>query len=334
MTAVLVTGGTGFIGQHLVRTLRTRGQHVRVLVRPSHDAQRQAAARRLAAMGAELIEGDILDSAAVRHALENVSSVFHLAGQLLVPGVTSEIYRRLHVEGTQTLLSACAELSLIERVVHCSTTGVLGPTGHTALSEDAPLRPSTIYEYTKAMGEQSALDMANKLDLPLTVVRPALVYGPGDRHLLGWFRAIERRYFHVVGSGATLLHPIYIADLIEGMLRCADIPTAARRIYHLVGEQALPIRDFAATIAHALGTQLPRLHLSVPLAWSVASILEALPGITPRFLPLTRSRVAFMIEDRVYSGSRARDELGFTPCVPLQEGVRRAVAWYRREKLL
>ncbi len=87
-------------------------------------------------------------------------------------------------------------------------------------------------------------------------------------------------------------------------------------------------------MACALGTRLPRLHLSLPLAWGVGSVLESVPGLASKHLPLTRSRVAFMTENRAYCGSRARDELDFIPCVPLETGLERTVAWYCREKLL
>jgi nucleoside-diphosphate-sugar epimerase len=175
--------------------------------------------------------------------------------------------------------------------------------------------------------------MARQHGLPLSVARPALVYGPGDRHLLGWFRMIQRGLYRVVGSGASLLHPIYIDDLVDGLLRCA-LPGAAGRVYHLVGERALPIGTLAAAIAQALGRPLPRAHLPLPLALGLARALEALPGLPPQRLPLTRERIRFMTESRVYCGCRARLALGFVPRVGLELGLRRTVEWYRAEGLL
>jgi dihydroflavonol-4-reductase len=166
------------------------------------------------------------------------------------------------------------------------------------------------------------------------VARPALVYGPGDLHLLGWFRAIQRRQYMVVGRGDTLLHPIYIDDLVDGMLRCADLPAARGRAYNLVGDRPLPIRDLAAAIAAALGRRLPPWRLPLPLAFAIAGALEAIPGVPRGRLPLTRSRIQFMTEGRAYSGERARRELGFVPRVGLADGLARAVAWYRAEGLL
>ena len=324
---ILVIGGTGFLGQRLVRALHERGHAVRVLVRPS------ARSSVFKPLGVECVSGNVLDGASLRAALPAVTHVFHLAGRLFVPGVPDREYEQLHVEGTLNLLTACAERESPPVVVYCSTTGVLGPTGATPATEAAPLQPGNVYERTKAAGEQLALGIARRHGLRLSVARPALVYGPGDLHLLGWFRAIQRGYYFVVGRGDNLLHPIYVDDVAGGLLRCAEA-SASGRIYHLAGARAIPIRELAEAMAHVLARRLPRLHLPVSLALVIARGLEALPGIPPARLPLTRSRIAFMTQSRAYCGERARRELNFVPQVDLETGLCRTVAWYRAQGLL
>jgi nucleoside-diphosphate-sugar epimerase len=331
--SILVTGATGFLGQHLVRSLRQRGLPVRALVRPrarSGDPMLHA----LETQGVQIIYGDLNDQSAMRTALCDVRGVFHLAGRLFAPGIAEAEYKRIHIEGTRNLIASCAEASSPPLIVHCSTTGVLGPTGTVPADEDAALRPSNSYERTKAIGEQLALALARQHGLALVVARPALVYGPGDLHLLGWFRSIRRGYYRVIGSGHNMLHPIYIDDLIDGLLRCAETPAASGRVYHLVGDHPLPIRELGAEIARALGRRPARMPLPLPLARGAAALLEALPGISPERLPLTQSRITFMTESRAYCGARAARELGFVPQVPLAEGLRRTVAWYHSEGLL
>jgi nucleoside-diphosphate-sugar epimerase len=328
---VLVTGGTGFLGRHLVHALRGRGCEVRVLARPT--ASRSRVHDDLEASGARLVTGDLLDLASVRAAVSGADTVFHLAGRLLEPGVPASAYERLHVEGTRNLIEACRDQPGLEAVVHCSTTGVLGPTGAVRADEDAPLRPSNVYERTKAEGERLALDSARRHALPLSVARPALVYGPGDHHLAGWFRAIQSGVYRIVGSGDNLLHPIYVGDAVDGLLRCAA-RQARGRVYHLVGEHPVPIGELAAAIARALQRPLPRTHLPRAIAYATAAILECLPGVAPSRLPLTRGRVIFMTESRAYSGARARNELGFIPRVDLGRGLARTVDWYRGAELL
>jgi nucleoside-diphosphate-sugar epimerase len=331
MSWTLVTGGTGFLGRHLVATLRARGHEVRVLSR--HAASPDARAP-IESLGAHVVPGDLLDRASVRMAVAGVACVFHLAGRLLEPGVGDGDYERLHVEGTRNLLDACLDQSHLQAVVHCSTTGVLGPTGAVLAGEDAPSRPSNVYERTKAQAEALALLSARHDGLPLCVVRPALVYGPGDRHLLGWFRAIKAGLYHVIGRGDNLLHPVYVTDVAEGIARSAELPVTRGRVYHFVGERPVAIGELSAAIARALHRSLPRTHLPRALAYATASILERLPGIEPTRLPLTRSRVEFMTESRAYTGARAAADLGFVPSVDLGSGLARTVDWYRGAGLL
>jgi nucleoside-diphosphate-sugar epimerase len=324
---VLVTGGTGFIGRHLVSALHRQGIRVRVL------ARHPDAAIRLTELGAELVVGDLLDEAAIGRAVSGVRAVFHLAGRLFSPGIPAREYQRLHVESTIALMEACAGLERLDFFLLCSTTGVHGPTRGTLAREDDPGRPQNAYEWTKARAEQVAIEIARRRGLPLAIARPGLVYGPGDRHLLGLFRAIRRGYYRVIGPGENRFHPIYIDDLVQGLLLSAAAAGNACRTYHLVGSHPVTLRDFSDAIGAAVGRTVPKRHLPVPLAFAAGATLEVLP-VPRRLLPLTRSRVRFMTQDRAYDGSRAFRELGFTPRVDLAAGLSRTVAWYQENGLL
>jgi nucleoside-diphosphate-sugar epimerase len=334
---VLVTGGAGFIGRALVAALLAEGRRVRVLVR------RADAAASLAVLGAESMVGDLLDPAAIQRAAAGVTSVFHLAGRLFAPPVPAEEYQHLHVDATVALLEACAG-NRLESFVLCSTTGVHGPTGPAPAREDDPGHPQNAYETTKADAERAAIVVANRDALPLITARPGLVYGPGDRHLLGWFRSIRAGYYRVIGSGENKQHPVYIDDTVRALLLCADAAGRSKlrpydrnrppgRAYHLVGSRAVTMRELSDAIGTAVGRAVPRTHLPAWLAFTAGAALEALP-VPRRLLPLTRSRVRFMLQNREYDGTRAREELGFVPSVNLADGLSHAVAWYRAQGLL
>src|SRR5262249_32017573 len=138
------------------------------------------------------IPGEITDGAQVQRVVDGATTIYHLAGRLYHPSTPSELYRQAHVEGTRILLRACQEQTQLQRIVYVSTTGVYGVTGETPATEDAPFAPSNPYEATKLEGEQLALKAYQEQGLPVTVVRPGLVYGPGDLHLLGFFAAIKK----------------------------------------------------------------------------------------------------------------------------------------------
>jgi nucleoside-diphosphate-sugar epimerase len=323
---VLITGAAGFIGRHLVSALAAQDLSVRALVRNADDA---AAMR---ALGAEPCIGDLLEPDTARRAVDGVHAVYHLAGRLYAAGSRAADYSRLHVDATRTLVEASAAAS-VETFLHCSTTGVHGPTGAAPAKEDDPGHPLNPYEQSKAEGEAVVRHVASTRRLSVAIARPGLVYGPGDLHLLGWFRSIQSGFYRVVGDGTNHLHPIYIDDTVRGLLACAAQASPEARAYHLVGASSLSMRELSDAIGSALNRPVPRQPIPAPLAFAAGAMLELLP-VPRRALPLTRSRVTFMLQHRSYDGSRARESLGFAPTVGLRDGLAKTVAWYRENGLL
>jgi nucleoside-diphosphate-sugar epimerase len=319
---IAVTGATGFLGSSLVAALIQRQQSVCILAR---DEQK---ARALFGGAVAIIPGDVTDAEQVRRAVDGVSTIYHLAGRLYHPSTPAELYERTHVEGTRVLLSACQGQKQLERLVYVSTTGVFGVTGKTAVAEDAPFAPTNAYEATKLKGELLALKSYREDLLPITVVRPGLVYGPGDLHLLGFFASIQKGLFRVIASGKALLHPIYIDDLIAALLLCAQRPEALGRSYNIAGARPVTVRELAAAIACALDRTLPAGNIPLWLANLASDVFAVVPGMKGEHAPLTRSRVKFLTNSRVYDISRATSELNYMPRVGLDEGIKRTAEWY------
>jgi nucleoside-diphosphate-sugar epimerase len=213
-------------------------------------------------------------------------------------------------------------------VVHCSTTGVLGATGAQAADEAAPYRPTNAYEQTKAQAEVLVRAAAQE-GVPAVIVRPGLVYGPGDLHLLGFFRAIQRRQFRPIGRRSVWLHPIYIDDLTEALVRCGQHARALGECFHVAGPEPVTLARLAATIASAEGVTLPRGRLPLPAARAVALAGDLLPARLKPLAPLTRSRLAFLTHSRVYNVAKAQQVLDFAAATDLLTGIAHSVAWYR-----
>src|SRR6266480_6457131 len=245
MTTV-VRGASGFLGRALVAELVRRQQAVRILARDEKRARQQFGD------AVTIIPGEITEAVQVQRAVDDATTIYHLAGRLYHPSIPAELYCQTHVEGTRILLKACQGQTQLQRIVHVSTTGVYGVTGERPAAEDAPFAPTNPYEATKLEGEQLALKAYQEQGLPVTVVRPGLVYGPGDLHLLGFFVAIKKGLFRVIDGGRALLHPVYIDDLIAALLLCAGSPQAPGRSYNIAGERPITVRELATAIAHAL----------------------------------------------------------------------------------
>ncbi|HUY48243.1 MAG TPA: SDR family NAD(P)-dependent oxidoreductase [Streptosporangiaceae bacterium] len=324
---MLVTGATGFLGSSLARRLLSHGARVRVLARS------QEKAKPLADRGAQVVAGDITDRDAVRAAVDGAEVVYHLAGRLFVPGVPAGEYQRTHVEGTKLLLACCGNGSRPRRFVHCSTTGVLGVTGDQPADEMAPIRPTNIYEATKAEAEQAVRDMWRS-GFPAVIARPGLVYGPGDLHLLPFFRAVLQRRFRPIGRREVWLHPIYIDDITDALVQCGKHDSALGECFHLAGRAPVPLADLASAIARAGGTRLPTGHIPLLAAQAVAVVGDRLPPDLRRSAPLTRSRLDFLTHSRMYDVTKAQRLLGFAAATDLPAGAARTMAWYRQRGFL
>lgn len=324
----LVTGATGFLGSALVTELVKQKQPVRVLARDEQKAREQ--------FGEEItiIRGEITDGEQVERAVDGATIIYHLVGRLYHPSVPAELYHHTHVEGTRTLLKACKRQKQLQRIVHCSTTGVHGVTGKTPAAEDAPIAPTNPYEATKLQGELLALKAYQEDGLPVSVVRPGLVYGPGDLHLLGFFSSINKGLFRVIDGGNALLHPIYIDDMTAAFLLCAELPEAVGRSYNIAGERHVTLRELAQAIAHSMHKKLPGGSIPLWFANLASDIFSVVPGMKGENAPLTRSRVQFLTHSRVYDISKAKAELGFAPRVELEEGMKNTAEWYHKHGYL
>jgi nucleoside-diphosphate-sugar epimerase len=325
---ILVTGATGFLGTALVTELVKQQQPVRILARDAEKAHAQFGD------AVAVITGEVTDQRQVQQAVDGITTIYHLVGRLYHPSVPTELYYQTHVEGTRVLLEACRGQSQLRRIVHCSTTGVHGVTGNTPAAEDAPYAPTNPYEVTKLESELLALKFHREYGLPVSVVRPGLVYGPGDLHLLGFFSSIRKGLFRVIAGGKALLHPIYIDDMTAAFLLCGERTEAIGRSYNIAGERPVTIRELATAIAHSLDKELPGGSIPLWLANLASDIFALVPSMQGERAPLTRSRVKFLTNSRVYDCRRAQTELGFKAQVDLAEGMQRTAAWYHKHQYL
>lgn len=321
---VLVTGAAGFTGVSLALSLAAAGYNVRGLAR---TRERLAP---LQEAGIQTVVGDIRNPAVLQEAIQGVDTVFHLAAVFRRASVPDSEYREVHIDATRQLIELSAAAG-VRRFVHCSTVGVHGSVSEEApATEDAPFDPGDIYQLTKLQGEQVAIETAARVGVPLTVVRPGPIYGPGDRRLLKLIGGVARRRFTLLGDGSARFQMVYIDDLTEGFRLAAESPRAAGRTYILTGDEAPTLNELVHEIAGVAQVKSPPFRLPVWPFWLAGALCEAVCvplGIEP---PVYRRRVKFFTSNRWFDTSRARAELGFAPKVSLREGLRRTLDSYRQ----
>ncbi|HSD27444.1 MAG TPA: NAD-dependent epimerase/dehydratase family protein [Vicinamibacteria bacterium] len=324
---VALTGASGYTGGRLLQALRSRGDDVVVLIRP------QSVSDRTRSLASRVVEGVLGDAAAAARLVEDTDAVVHVAAVYRTAGHPDSYYREINVVGTERLLEAAARRG-VRRFVHTSTVGVHGHVEKPPADESAPYAPGDVYQATKAEAERLALDFHRRRGVPVTVVRPGAIYGPGETRFLKLFRAIARGRYAIVGSGRTLYHPVYIDDLVEGFLLALDRPEAVGEPFLLCGPSYVSQSELAALIArHTGGRVLPFRIPARPIQW-MGDLVEALCvplGIEP---PLHRRRVDFWTKSRAFTIEKARRVLGYAPKVDVEEGIARTAAWYREARWL
>jgi dihydroflavonol-4-reductase len=320
---VALTGATGYTGGRVLEALRARGDAVAILARP------RSITPALAASGARVVEGDLSDAASLRALVEGADAVVHVAAVYRTAGHPDAYYRDVNVGGTERLLEAAATAG-VARFVHTSTVGVHGHIEHAPADETAPIAPGDVYQATKAEAEAIALSFVQRRGLPVAVVRPGAIYGPGERRFLKLFRAIARGRYAVVGSGRTFYHPVYIDDLVAGFLLAVERPEAVGEAFIIAGPSYVTQSELARLIAqHTGGRVLPFRVPAWPLQ-AAGTLVEAICvplGLEP---PLHRRRVDFWTKSRAFSIEKARRRLGYAPQVDVDAGIARTAAWYRQ----
>jgi len=294
---VLVTGGTGFIGHHVVHALRARELPVRALVR---DPRR---ASRLATWGAELAAGDVTDAASLRAACEGADAVVHLVS--IIKGSRAE-FDRIMSQGTRDLVAAAQEAG-VRRLVLTSALGL------DERSRDAVPYYGAKWEMERAVKESG---------LEHVILRPSFVFGK-DGGVLPTFVRLARLapVTPIVGDGTQRLQPIWVEDLVAIYDQALDLPAAANRTFELGGPDAPTWNEFWDRLKRVLGKRRPSVHVPVGLMRVQATLTERLPGA-----PVTRDQLTMLeLGDNVVSDPSAAEVFDVT-LVPLDEQLRRAAS--------
>ena len=321
-----VTGGTGFIGSEVVRRLAQDGHEVRCLVRSSSGAER------IGAMGARLVRGDLGSRDSLLEGMKGCDWVINVAAAYSFWEPDPRIYRQVNVEGARNVME-CALEAGVSKLVQVGTVVAWGRPARTPVTEETPPGPVRFSEYarTKHEGELIAWRLRETRGLPLVVVMPGGVFGPGDPKATGHYirDLVEGRMPATVFEESPFPW-VHVGDVAEGILRAAAKEGNAGEKYFLVAEN-LTFGQINRMISEVSGARLPRMHLPAGLAMAGAHLLTAVARLTgkPPMLGMSVDQIRTMKEGLIVDGGKAARELGIR-YTPIRTAIEEEIASFRR----
>lgn len=319
----LVTGAAGFIGSHVVEELLNRGKPVRAFVRQENSQTADWLAR-----GAEVFVGDVRDAAAVEKAAAGAAVIQHCAAAV-APHYTDQELREINVAGVRNALEALRRNGA-GRLVLLSSINVLGNRNLEGSSEDLPYRPfGEVRGDVKIDAEKLALDYHRQHGVDVTILRAAMVYGPGDNNLEKMLGRIRKGKFVFMGSRDNVIPTVYVENLVQALLLAGESPKANGRVYHIADAERVTAGELADYLAEVTSSPKSTSVMPYPVARSLVALFGALKKVgVLKKPPLNRVSLRFLGTSRQIDTRRAREELGYEPQVDFRAGMAEAVRWF------
>ena len=324
---IAVTGATGFLGSHITERLIQDGYEVAILARDANKAQ--AFEGRVS----KIVIGDISDSEKISELVAGCDVVFHTVSNFRTASGPPESYHKINVLGTQVVVDA-AMVAGVKRFVHCATIGVHGNVRTTPANEQSPYAPGDLYQKTKLQAQQYVESVIGKSDMEVVIVRPCSMYGPGDMRMLKMFKMLSKKTFLMIGPCTENFHAVYIDDIVDGFILAMLTPNISGETFLIGGEKYLPLKDYIKVVADAVSAPMPWLKFPYWLFYYAAVVVEAICVPLRIEPPLHRRRVRFYKNNRAFNIQKAKETLGYSPKVSLEEGMKKTVIWYKENGYL
>jgi nucleoside-diphosphate-sugar epimerase len=321
---VLLTGGSGFLGSHVAEQLSSAGHQVRALVRKSSNKKFLESLPNV-----EFAYGSVEDAKSVEPAVVGVDAIVHSAG--LVKARNAAEFHSVNVIGTQHLLNAAiAKTPALRRFVLVSSLAAVGPSadGKPVSGAKEP-NPVTNYGKSKLAAEKAA--RAAKDRLPITIIRPPMIYGPRDNETFAFFQSIQRGVLPVLGDGKNTLSLIYAADAASACVRAIDADVPSGSAYFVEDGNVYVWRDALADLENAMAKRaFVRVGLPLGVLKLAAVGSEAMGKLRKQPVMLTRDKINELKERHwVCDATDTRRDLGWTPAMQWREGTKISAQWYR-----
>lgn len=320
----LVTGASGFLGGRLAQQLASDGAETRILARHGADL------RHLAGLRLKIVTGSLGDTDVLKSAVRGITHIYHCAG-CSTDWAPEAVFYAANVQGVRNILEAATRAATLERFLHVSTTDIYGYPPVPCDESSPPTDVGLPYNRTKLLGEQLVWQARSSNGLPVTVVRPATIFGPrGQAFTSDIAQHLRQRTMAVIDDGHAPGGFCYIDNAVQALIQAATMPVSEGKAYNIADGTGRTWREYVDAMANALGTPRARLNIPSGMAQVLATTMETchrslrLPG---RPL-LTRHAVYLLSRNQEFPVSRARCDLGIQPTVDFEEGIARSAHWF------
>jgi nucleoside-diphosphate-sugar epimerase len=319
---ILVTGGTGFIGSHLLDRLADAGEPVRALVRPKAGRPTTAPRKTALPRGVEAVSGDLATGEGLAEAARGADTIIHIAGVL--KALTPDDYYRGNTRATENLARVAARGT---RFVYVSSLSVCGPSpADGSVNEDSETRPVTHYGKSKLEAER----IVRSLLPQAVIVRPPVVYGPRDTGVFPFLKSISRGVELQIAGGERWFSAIYVRDLVDGILAASNSPQAIGRTYFLSHAEPVNWTHLGDAAARLVSRRRLVLRVPVSAAYGIGYLAELWSALTRKPGMVSREKINEATCPRwVCDSRRAAAELGFEAKTSLDAGLAETLAWYK-----
>jgi nucleoside-diphosphate-sugar epimerase len=329
---VLVTGASGFLGGRLAQVLAAEGEQVTVLARTTSDLRHLKLKNGAVLPEIRVVQGSLTEPGPLLEAVREATHIFHCAAAS-TDWASPHVFLESNVKGTEALLLAAREAPHLQHFVHVSTTDVYGYPA-TPCAETADMRDVGLpYNRTKILAEKAVLRHAQEHGLPITVLRPATIYGPrGKAFVTDIAELLRKGQMAYIAGGRKTGGFLYVDNAVDAMIAAARHPETQGKCYNLSDGTGATWRQYVSALAAGLGCRPPWINLPYRVAMAIAAGMEApyrcLTALPGRPL-LTRHAVFLLGRDQEFPIDKARAEFGFVPRISMEEGIDRSVAWVK-----
>jgi len=328
---IFVTGGTGFIGSHLVERLVEEKHEVTVLIRKN---SKNPTIKLLKNLNVNLVYGDITNETELYNLTRNHDVIIHLAGASQVDdGRSYEEYLLLNTKSTEYLAKACI-MNKIKRFIYFSsieayeTPGRVG-TRRKITEEDTP-HPSTFYGKSKLEAEK-IIKKYEKKGLTYSIIRPSVIFGPREIHgPIKLFKAINKGVFLFIGKGDNLISYCYVKNLVEATIQIMNSRKCINKTYFVSDEKAYTLKEFVTEIYNVMGKKPPRIHIPLWFARFCAIPIELFFKMIKKDPILSQSKIRLMATNFNFSIDKLKKDTNYKQPYDLKTAIKETYEWYKK----